>query len=280
MTNTAVFQTAGKKRRTRTISITSGKGGVGKTTTVANLSFALGRMGFRVLILDGDLGMANVDIMFGVRTQSGIHDVISGKLSLEEVIVEVSENVHLIPGGSGIYGLHNLSLFQKQALLDQVGFLDDDYDFMIIDTAPGIDDNVLYLNSAAQDITVLATPDPSSMTDAYAIIKVLNQRHHENRFSVVCNMVKDEQEALAVYQRLADVASKFLCISLDYKGYVPLDLNLRQATKSQQLITKTSGESPSAIAYQNLAKNISNLGNMHELKGSIQFFWKQLSGVA
>lgn len=266
--------------KTRTISVTSGKGGVGKTTTVANLAYCLGATGKKTLILDGDLGMANVDIMFGVRANSGIHEVFSGKRTLDEIIIPVSENVDLIPGGSGVYGLHNLGIEQKQILLQQVGQLDQTYDFMIIDTAPGIDDNVLYLNAAAQEIVVLVTPDPSSLTDAYAIIKVLNQKHQENRFSVLCNQVKDEQEALRVYQRITDVADQFLCVSLDYKGFIPADLNLRQATRSQQLVCKGLEESPSARKYMELAEKLSVPGDLMELKGSIQFFWEQLSGVA
>lgn len=270
----------GRPMKTRTISVTSGKGGVGKTTTVANLAYCLGATGKKTLILDGDLGMANVDIMFGVRANSGIHEVFSGKRTLDEIIIPVSENVDLIPGGSGVYGLHNLGIEQKQILLQQVGQLDQTYDFMIIDTAPGIDDNVLYLNAAAQEIVVLVTPDPSSLTDAYAIIKVLNQKHQENRFSILCNQVKDEQEALRVYQRITDVADQFLCVSLDYKGFIPADLNLRQATRSQQLVCKGLEGSPSSRKYMELAEKLSVPGDLMELKGSIQFFWEQLSGVA
>ncbi len=268
------------KSQTRTISVTSGKGGVGKTTTVANLAYCLGQAGKRTLILDGDLGMANVDIMFGIRVNSGIHEVFSGKRTLDEIIVSVSENVDLIPGGSGVYGLHNLGFAQKQVLLQQVGQLDQSYDYMIIDTAPGIDDNVLYLNAASQEILVLVTPDPSSLADAYAIIKVLHQKHQENRFSILCNQVKDEKEALRVYQRITDVADQFLCVSLDYKGFIPADLNLRQATRSQQLVCRGLAESASSRKYLELAEKISAPGDFMELKGSIQFFWEQLSGVA
>ena len=158
--------------------------------------------------------------------------------------------------------------------------MDEEYDFMLIDTAPGIDDNVLYLNAAAQEILVLVTPEPSSLTDAYAIIKVLNQKHQETRFSILCNQVKDEQEAMRVYQRLSDVADQFLCVSLDYRGYIPADLNLRQATRSQQLVSMRNSDSPSSQKYLQLAEKLSLPSDLVELKGSIQFFWEQLSGVA
>lgn len=265
---------------TRTISITSGKGGVGKTTLVCNLAFELGRAGHRVLILDGDLGMANVDIMFGQRARMNIGHVLNGEASIEDVMLEVAANVHVIPGGSGVYGLSRLEPLQKHLLLDQVSRLNRNFDFMLVDTAPGIDDNVLYLNSAAQEICVVLTPDPSSLTDAYALIKVLNQRHRETRFSIVANMVKDEIEARQVYQKLSDVASRFLCVSLDFRGFIPNDLILRQSNRSQQLVVEAQSRCPSSLAIRGLADSLRNSERFTELKGGLQFFWNQLSGVA
>jgi flagellar biosynthesis protein FlhG len=265
---------------TRTISITSGKGGVGKTSLVCNLAHELGKVGHRVLILDGDLGMANVDIMFCHRARQNISHVLSGECTLEEVMIEVAANVHLIPGGSGVYGLSRLDPLQKHILLDQVSRLNRNFDFMLVDTAPGIDDNVLYLNSAAQEILVVVTPDPTSLTDAYALIKVLNQRHRENRFSVVTNMVKDENEARQVFQKLSDVASRFLCVSLDYRGFIPNDLILRQSIRSQQLVVEVQSRCPASLAIRGLADSLRNSERFTELKGGLQFFWNQLSGVA
>lgn len=265
---------------TRTISVTSGKGGVGKTSLVCNLAYSLAQNNSRVLILDGDLGMANVDIMFGLRARLNISHVLKGDALLEDILVEVAPGVHLIPGGSGVYGLNKLEAMQKHILLDQVSRLNRSFDYMLVDTAPGIDDNVLYLNSAAQEILVVVTPDPSSLTDAYALIKVLNQRCRENRFSVVCNMVKDEMEARMVFQKLSDVANRFLCVSLDYRGFVPNDLNLRQCNRNQELVAKAFSKSPSGLAISQLAGNLKNSERFMELKGGLQFFWNQLSGVA
>ena len=169
----------------------------------------LGRRGERVLILDGDLGMANVDIMFGQRAPLNISHVLSGQKRLDEILIEVAPNVHLIPGGSGIYGLSRLEPAQKHLLLDQVSLLNRGFEYMLVDTAPGIDDNVLYLNAAAQEILVVVTPDPTSLTDAYALIKVLNQKHRETRFSILANMVRDEADARRVFGKLSDTAHKF-----------------------------------------------------------------------
>ena len=268
------------RSRTKTISITSGKGGVGKTSLVVNSAYQMGQEGKRVLILDGDLGMANVDIMFRHRADGSIHDVIRGDLEMSQILTEVAPNVHLIPGGSGIFALQNLSPAEKQVLLDQVSGLGDKFDLMLIDTSPGIADNVLYLNSAAQEICVVVTPEPASITDSYALIKVLNQRHRENRFSIICNQVRDEADGLRLFKRLDDIAQKFLCVSLNYRGSVPLDLNLRQCTNAQQLVIKSHPESVAAKSIQKLAQRLCGAETDVECKGSLQFFWEQLVGLA
>ncbi|HMN68393.1 MAG TPA: MinD/ParA family protein [Bdellovibrionales bacterium] len=272
--------TASGLDQTRTISVTSGKGGVGKTTLVCNMAFELAAKGSKVLILDGDLGMANVDIMFGQRARLNIGHVLENRCQLEDILLEVAPNVHLIPGGSGVYELSRLQPMQKHILLDQVGRLNRGFDYMLVDTAPGIDDDVLYLNAAAQEILVVLTPDPSSLTDAYALIKVLNQRYRENRFSVVANMVRDEAEARAVFQKISDVANRFLCVSLDYRGFIPSDLNLRQANRAQEIVVQTQTRAPATVAIRELVKNIHGSERALGMKGGLQFFWNQLSGVA
>lgn len=265
---------------TSVISITSGKGGVGKTSIVTNLALQLAREGKRVLILDGDLGMANVDLMFRVRPERTIQDVISGDAELKDVLVELAKNITLIPGGSGVFELQNLSPFDKQALLDQVGALGPAYDVMLIDTAPGIDDNVLYLNSAAQQICVVVTPDPASIADSYALIKVLNQRCRENRFSIICNQVKDEADGRRLFERLDSVAAKFLYVGLDYLGSIPADPILRQATRSQQLVSQAYPSAPAAQAICQLAQGFKGAQTAPECKGSLQFFWEHLVRLA
>lgn len=269
--------------RTRVISITSGKGGVGKTSIVSNMALQMAAQGNRVLILDGDLGMANVDIMFNVRSKHNILDVVRGEISLAEILIEVAPNVTLIPGGSGVFELQNLTVFEKQALLHEVSSLGTGYDVMLIDTAPGIDNNVLYLNSAAQEICVIVTPEPSSLTDSYALIKVLHQRCKENRFSIICNQVKDEADGKRLFGMLDQVASKFLYVSLDYKGSIPTDPNLRQSTRAQALVTRSYPDSAASQAIRSLATNIiKDIGGearVDECKGGLQFFWEQLVGA-
>lgn len=266
--------------RTKTISITSGKGGVGKTSLVCNIATQLGREGSRVLILDGDLGMANVDIMFNVKPKKTIHDVISGEATLSEVLVNVMPNVYLIPGGSGVFELQHLNEYEKRMLLDQVSQLPFAFDYMLIDTAPGIAENVLYLNASAQEICVVVTPEPTSMTDSYALIKVLNRYYKINKFSVILNQVKDEEEALTCFKRLSDVANQFLYVSLDYKGAVVSDPILRKCTKTQQLVLQSSPQAPSAENIKKIAKSFKTYSETDALPGGLAFFWQQFVGVA
>ncbi|RME14591.1 MAG: MinD/ParA family protein [Bdellovibrio sp.] len=267
------------RQPTQTLSITSGKGGVGKSTIVANLALSLAQRGEQVLLLDGDLGMANLDILFQVRPRYTLEDVLNGQKALSDILVKVAPNISLIPGGSGIYGLTQIPLIQKHLLLDQVSQLDGKYHWMLIDTAPGIDDDVLYFNSAAQEILVVLTPDPSSLADAYALIKVLNARYRESRFSIICNMVRNESEALMIFRRLSDVVSRFLVVSLDYKGFIPIDGNLRSATKLQQLVVETHPRSPSSLAFSQLSDSLRGAYCPEHIKGGIQFFWQQIIGA-
>jgi flagellar biosynthesis protein FlhG len=266
--------------RTSVVSITSGKGGVGKTTLVTNIAVQLAAEGRRVLILDGDLGMANVDIMFNVRPKATIHDIVRGEATVSEILVEVCRGVTLIPGGSGVFELQNLSVFEKQSLLHQVSALGSSYDVMLIDTAPGIDDNVLYLNSAAQEICVVVTPDPASLADSYALIKVLHQRCRENRFSIICNQVKDEADGRKLFEKLDSVANKFLYVSLDFVGSIPADPILRQCNRMQQIVSRVEPNSPSACAFSKLAQGFKRYEVSTECKGSLQFFWEQLVRMA
>ena len=268
------------RQQTKTISVTSGKGGVGKSTLVANLAHSFSKSGQRVLILDGDLGMANVDVMFGIRPRFHLEHVLSGQKHLSEIIVEVSEGIFLIPGGSGIEAMQMLSPFERQFIMDQVGELEQPFDVMLIDTASGIDANVLNLNSAAQEIMVVLTPEPASLTDAYALIKVMHKNHGENRFSVVLNMVQDETEALHTFQRLSDVAQNFLNVSLDYKGFVPMDTDLRMATKSQHLVTRDKPGAKASVHINEILRKVSDSHTMPGPKGGMQFFWEQLVGQA
>lgn len=266
-------------QKTRTISITSGKGGVGKTTLLSNIALGLAQQGKRVLILDGDLGMANVDIAFGVRSQGSIYDIISGNKEMKDILLPVAKDVHLIPGGSGMVEYNHLNHFERRALVEAVSALPQGYDYLLIDTAPGIAENVLFLNAAAQVVSVVITPEPSSFTDAYALIKVLNQKHKVTKFSIICNEVKDQNEGRDLFRRFNDVVQRFLYVGLDYWGAVPLDPQLKNATQMQRLVLKQSPHSESAVAIRQLIQQIDGKTQQFESQGGMQVFWEQVVGI-
>lgn len=266
--------------RTKTISVTSGKGGVGKTTFLVNLSKALANLGKKVLILDGDFGMANVDIMFGNYSKSSLYDVVEGKKSLVEVISNVSKNIDLIPGGSGVYEAQNLTSAQRYILLNEVSELEKKYDYFILDTAPGISDNVLYLNSSVEEIMLILTPDPSSMADAYALIKVLNTRCKTKEINIICNMVKSEMQAVNLYNKLTDIADQFLNIRLHYKGFISEDLNLRHCTQNRRLVLDQFPKSSSSQSISKIAEKLVGYPKEEVPCGGLQFFWSHLFSVA
>jgi flagellar biosynthesis protein FlhG len=267
-------------KNTKTISITSGKGGVGKTTLTANLAYALAKQGRKVLIFDGDLGMANVDIMFGVKPTSNIMHVLNGEKEIQDVILQVAPNISLIPGGSGVVELSRLNAFERRALLDAVSVLDFQYDYLLIDTAPGITDNVLYLNSAAQKSAVVITPDPSSLADSYALIKVLHQEYKESHFSIICNQVRDEVDGLSLYNRFSEVVNRFLSIGLDYWGALPMDQAIRKATQTQRLIMRQEPNSEATKSLLKISNKLQGSAEQTESKAGLQFFWEQVVGVA
>lgn len=265
---------------TRTVSITSGKGGVGKTTLVANLALSLAQNGKKVLILDGDLGMANIDILFGIKTNGSIHDILSGKKEMKDILVEVSKGIFLIPGGSGIVEFNHMNHFEGRALVEAVSSLPLGFDYLLVDTAPGIAENVLFLNSAVQTVSVVITPDPASIADAYALIKVLNKNYKVNHFSIICNQVRDEQEGLNLYKRFNDVVNKFLFIGLDYWGFVPSDIILKKANQMQRLIMRQDINADSAKAIRQISNYMELSSKRIESTGGMKMFWDQVVGFA
>lgn len=265
------------KRMTKVISITSGKGGVGKTAVVANVASCLARSGKKILILDADLGLANIDVVFGLTPPYNLNHFFSGeKKDLKSIMVEGPFGMRILPAGSGVQSFIQLDTDQKIRLLDGLDTLDDDFDFVLIDTEAGISENVTYFNTAAHDILIVTTPDPTAITDAYALMKLLSTRYHEKNFCLVVNMVRDETEALDVYRKLTVVANRYLDISIDYFGSIPYDRQMADAIRKQQAIVFLNAGSKTSKAFGELAQRIEENTASRSPKGSVQFFWKQL----
>ena len=243
------------------LSVTSGKGGVGKTSVVCNMAMGLSKLGKKVMIVDGDFGMANVDIFFGVHPQKNLQDVIDGE-TLKSCLTPVAQNIDLLVGGSGLYNLCQLNAFQRREILAHIAEMNYVYDYLIIDTSPGLHDHVLHLNSVADECLVVLTPDPSSFTDAYALIKVLHQKYKTQKFSIICNQVTDERAGAQLYLRFADVAQQFLPIRLSYKKTIPFDSQLKLSNQLQRLIIRQDAKSISAQAISGLCMDIVSQNQM------------------
>jgi flagellar biosynthesis protein FlhG len=261
----------------KAIAISSGKGGVGKTNIVGNLAVACQRMGKKVLIFDADLGLANIDIIFGVNPTHTIEEVIRGEKELSQIMVKGPEDVSLIPASSGVHELTNLTEGQKIHLLGEFDVLGNIFDLLLIDTGAGISSNVLYFNLAADERIVVVTPEPTSITDAYALIKVMFSQHGTKHFSLLINMVKDEREARSVYWSLSKVIARFMgSISLDYAGFVPWDSHLQEAVSMRELVVCRSPRASSAESFRELARNLPLLAKDRQVDGNITFFWRRL----
>ena len=272
-------QKAGRKPL-RTMAITSGKGGVGKTNVVVNLALELARLGRRVLIIDADLGLANVDVVLGLNPSFTINDVINGDKSLEQVVVSGPRGVSILPAASGVAELVQLNQEEKMAILGELDNFDTDADVVLIDTAAGISDMVLYFNTAAQDRLVVVTDEPTSLTDAYALIKILHTRHQERRFRILVNNVPGPAQAKEVYRKLAVAADHFLGgLALDYLGFIPSDPHVNQAVIQQKALVELFPQSPAAQGFTRLAQNVLRLPE-DESSGNIKFFWRRLVNMA
>lgn len=269
-----------RNRAIRTISITSGKGGVGKTTFTVNIANMLARMGKKVLILDGDLSLANVDVFLSKNPERNLNHFFEEEADLDSVLIKYSKNIHVLPGASGITGLTRLDAYQKKMLVDGVSEFEGRYDYMLIDTGSGIGDEVLYLSSAAQEVYVVVQPDPSSITDSYAMIKVLNQNYKINNFSIVTNQVLNDQEGMRIFSRINSVAARFLNVKMNYLGFIPFDIKMRHATSQQKLITDHAPDSLSSIGITKIATDMDRLSTIEETSGGLQFFWNQVLNVA
>ena len=266
-----------QKNSPMVFTVTSGKGGVGKTNIVGNLAITYQRMRKRVLIFDADLGLANIDIIFGINPKYTIEEVIKGEKELSQIIARGPEGVDIIPASSGVQELSHLTEGHKINLLNEFDLLNNMYDVLLIDTGAGISSNVIYFNLAAQERIVVVTPEPTSITDAYALIKVMFMQHGTKEFIILMNMVRNEKEAVSVYKHLSRVVEKFMgSISLDYAGYIPYDKHLHESISRREPVTCCYPQSSSSQSFKKLAEYLlDHTGGRHQ-DGSIQFFWKKL----
>lgn len=260
----------------RVISITSGKGGVGKSTVAVNLGVALAKLGKRVLLLDADLGLANINILLGFESAATLQQVIEGRASLADVVVHHESGCDIIPAASGVQELTSLNETSRLALVAAVDSLGDSYDYMLVDTAAGIGDNVMYFNLAAEDIIVVIDPEPTSLTDAYALIKVLSSTHGVHQFFVLANRTTAAVDGRDIYAQLAAATDKFLKVSLKYLGSVADDESVSEAIIAQKALLNLYPGSRASLDISKLARKLDGEKRIPRPSGGLQFFFRSL----
>jgi flagellar biosynthesis protein FlhG len=261
------------KNKICVMSVTSGKGGVGKTNIVANLAYLLSQMKKKTLILDADCGLANIDLILGLTPKHNLYHVLKGDKTLKDIIINGPGGIKILPSSSGIQEMTSLSMSQKFTLQDELNSLQSRPDIMLIDTSAGINENVMYFNMVAGDVIVVVTPEPTSLTDAYALIKVLYQRHAKKRFRLLVNMVKTQDEAKEVFLRMAQATNHFLNLSIENLGFVLYDENLPAAVKKQKLLAELNPHSPALDCLREIAIKLCKPAQEQEdHDGIINFF--------
>ncbi len=246
----------------KVITVSSGKGGVGKSNLVANIAIDIAKKGNRVAILDADFGMANIDILLGINSKNSIHDILKEGKSILDVIEETEEGIKIIPGGSGILELSDISNEEKNIIFSEFEKLKD-IDVLIIDTGAGIGNNVLNFINIADDVIIVTNSEPTSITDAYGLIKVIGQNNLDNKINIVVNRADDDKEAGLTFQKLNITSQKFLNKNLNYLGYILEDKSVRISVKNQKPFIKLYPNCKASKCIQLISQDLLN----HELQG-------------
>jgi len=260
----------------RVVAISGGKGGVGKTSVSINLAFALARTGRRSLMLDGDLGLANIDTLLGIKPKYNLSHLLDGSCSIQDVVTPVSSGIDLIPAASGVSRMADLCKAEQLGLISSFSGLTNHYDNLIIDCAPGIDPATLQLISTAHEIVLVVVDEPASMTDAYATIKVLKNTYGITRFRILINMTRRPDQASAVFQKISRVADRYLDVALHFEGGIPFDERLVHAIKGRESVVQRYPTTPAAGAFGRFARTVSNWSPPARLNGKPEFFIERM----
>ena len=266
----------GTKTSTRVIAVTSGKGGVGKTNIVANLGYSFARMGKKVLILDADLGLGNLDVLLGLAPKYNLSHVIMGQKTVNDIMVEGPGDMLILPASSGIQELTQLTSEQKVQILSELDVVIDTVDLLLIDTAAGISSNVMDFNVTAQEIIVVVSPEPTAITDAYALMKVLSLKYAEKSCKVIVNLAGTAEQGREVFRQLNLVTERFLDMTVDYLGSVLFDAKITKGVKQQKLVSDLYPETRATKCFEDLARKVFTQRPTNVPKGDSNFFWHHL----
>ncbi len=263
-------------RPVKVIAVTGGKGGVGKTNLSVNLSIALAELNRRVVLMDADLGLANVDVLLGLQARFTLADVLSGERKMRDILLNGPAGVKVVPASSGLSQMAGLSPQEHAAIIHSFSELDDQLDVLVVDTAAGISETVVSFVRAAQEVLVVVCDEPSSITDAYALIKLLNAEYGVTRFRVIANMTRSVQEGVNLFNKLNGVCERFLDVTLQYLGPVPFDESVRKAVQKRKALLEFAPRCKASQAIRVLAQKVDALPISHTAKGHLEFFFDRL----
>lgn len=264
------------KNLAQVLAITGGKGGVGKSVITVNLAIALAKQGKRVVLLDGDIGLANLNIMLGIFAEKNISHVLSGECSLRDIMVEGPYGLRLIPAPSGLDKSAQLNTNYYANVIEAMNEIKNEVDVLLIDTAAGINEGVLAFTCAAQEIGVVVTDDPASILDSYALIKLLNQHYQINRMRIITNMVEDQEAGEDLFLRLNAVAEQFLDVFLIHQAIFLFDKKVREAVKAQEPIMLLEPEGEFANTMADFAHDFTTWSIPEKETGRVAFFSEQV----
>lgn len=277
--NTGIYdlkQASNSQDRGRVITISSGKGGVGKTNISVNLAISLANKGRKVCVFDADTSLANVNILLNLSPKFTLEQVLDGSKKIEEILLEGPGGITIVPAASGIAEFASLDVAQQKTLLQALTTLEQRFDYLIIDTAAGISTNVTTFLQATEHCVLVVTPEPTSLTDAFALMKVMRQRQCESKIHILTNMVDSYLNSVDIYKRLSGAATRYLNTDLDYLGYVPRDEYLRLSVQKQIPVTVGYPGSQASYRFQALADSIENIYRAQPTRRSFSLFWRKL----
>ena len=267
------------EHKVRCIAITGGKGGVGKTNISINLATSFARLNKRVMLLDADFGLANVDVVLGLSPEYNLLHVIENKCTLQDILLDGPENIKIVPASSGVKRMANLNSLEQSGLISAFSEMGDQVDVMIVDTAAGISDSVVHFARAAGEVVAVVCDEPASIADAYALIKVLSRDYAVNKVSVISNQVESKAHGEMLFNQILKVINKYLDVSVSYLGAVPDDAYLKKAVKRQLAVTSAYPRSRASEAFKEIAKKMNSRKIEEFSSGNLEFFAEQLVNI-
>lgn len=279
--NRTIDQASGLRKMTenkpvQVITVTGGKGGIGKTNIAANLSVAMANKGKKVLVMDADLGLANMDIILGVEAKYNLSHVLNGNKTIDEIIVDGPSGIKIIPAASGIQEMAEMGYREYAGIIREFNNISYSPDVLIIDSAAGIASDVIAFSRASHDIIVVVCDEPASITDAYALIKILDREHSVKKFRILANMVKTHADGRILFNKLMKVTDRFLDVTLDYIGAIPYDEYMKKAIQKQKPVVNLYPRSPSSMALSKYVEKTSKWPVPDTPNGHIEFFLERL----